>query len=72
MLGLKLNHVNRRVQYVGPDNTEILILWLGFGCLFQLTQGAYWRLMATHYSDVIMGTLVSQITSLTIVYSTVY
>ena len=26
----------------------------------------------THYSDVIMGTVASQITSLTIVYSTVY
>ena len=41
MLGLKLNHVNKR----GP--------WL-------------------HQTDVIMGTIASQITSLTIVYLTVY
>ena len=27
---------------------------------------------SAHYSDVIMGTMASQITSLTIVYSTVY
>ena len=32
----------------------------------------YSRTFLTHYSDVIMGALASQITSLTIVYSTVY
>ena len=31
-----------------------------------------WGIPPVHYSDVIMGTIVSQITSLTIVYSTVY
>ena len=32
----------------------------------------FYRVWWTHYSDVIMGTTASQITSLTIVYSTVY
>ena len=34
--------------------------------------GGYLLIVKYHYSDVIMGTMVSQITSLTIVYSTVY
>ena len=37
------------------------------GCLWNYPVG-YW----SHYNDVIMGAMVSQITSLTIVYSTVY
>ena len=32
----------------------------------------YWYICAPHYNDVIMGAIASQITSLTIVYSTVY
>ena len=39
------------------------------GWLIHYPQIAYFRY---HYSDVIMGSMVSQITSLTIVYSTVY
>ena len=34
--------------------------------------GSIWTHIYIHYSDVIMGTIASQITSLTIVYSTVY
>ena len=33
---------------------------------------ALWRLLWVHYDDVIVGTMASQITSLTIIYSTVY
>ena len=32
----------------------------------------FWHYQLSHYSDVIMGAMASQITSLTIVYSTVY
>ena len=32
----------------------------------------YWVIIGSHYNDVIMGAMASQITSLTIVYSTVY
>ena len=35
----------------------------------EITDGAEWTI---NYSDIIMGTVESQITSLTIVYSTVY
>ena len=42
-----------------------ILLTISHEWLFQLT----WN---KHYSDVIMGTIASQITSLTIVYSTVY
>ena len=35
-------------------------------------KGQKWDAYMTHYSDVIMGTMASQIASLTIVYSTVY
>ena len=38
-------------------------------CLHLITYSRYWE---THYNDVIMGLMESQITSLTIVYSTVY
>ena len=34
--------------------------------------GCLLRVLNLHYGDVIMGTIASQITSLTIVYSTVY
>ena len=33
---------------------------------------AEWHKYVSHYSEIIMGTMTSQITSLTIVYSTVY
>ena len=32
----------------------------------------FWSVYCCHYNDVIMGTIASQITSLTIVYSTIY
>ena len=38
-------------------------------CLHLIIYSRYWE---THYNDVIMGLMESQITSLTIVYSTVY
>ena len=34
--------------------------------------GTYWLVLLSHYGDVIMGTMASQITSLTIVYSIVH
>ena len=41
------------------------------GMTFALASSSYW-ISPCHYSDVIMGIMASQITSLTIVYSTVY
>ena len=42
-----------------------------YGCLESLTElSALWHHF--HYGDIMMGTIASQITSLTIVYSTVY
>ena len=43
--------------------TNIVVFWLKFSCSVFLM---------VHYGDVIMGTMASQITILTIVYSTVY
>ena len=58
-------HRRRCKVFVGPDNCSAnlsctkLIEWIPKWC-------------RVHYNGVIMGTIVSQITSLTIVYSTVY
>ena len=41
-------------------------------CMLSLTAAVYDRARAFHYSDVIMTTMAPQITSLTVVYSTVY
>ena len=42
------------------------------GLSFVLTNQSYKQSLLYHYGDVIMGTIESQITSLTIVYSNVY
>ena len=47
--------------------SEVDRFWWTAGCLFNSL-----RNIASHYGDVIMGAVASQITSLTIVYSTVY
>ena len=41
-----------------------------FHCLLRCN--LYWRAESNHYNDIIMGSIASQITSLTIVYSAVY
>ena len=41
-------------------------------CLYVSQCHLRWLVVCSHYGDVIMGTIASQITSLTIVYSTVY
>ena len=52
--------------------TCIVILWLGIDDKPILVYIMVWRRTRdNHYNDVIMGTMASQITSLTIVYSTV-
>ena len=55
-----------RVNSIGIDR-NLYTCTLGFKLLFCGYKGRAW-----HYSDVIMGSMTSQITSLTIVYSTVY
>ena len=47
----------------------------GFEFTYDESSGGKWDLkpiLPTHYNDVIMGTMASQVTSLAIVYSTVY
>ena len=55
-----------RVNSIGIDR-NLYTCTLGFKLLFCGYKGRAW-----HYSDVIMGSMTFQITSLTIVYSTVY
>ena len=57
---------------VGSNNVEFSIVIHPFADKpgYRLNHVSY--ILATHYSDVIMDTIASQITSLTIVYSTVY
>ena len=62
MSGLNFIHVSKR----GPSNTK-LSYPVSNG---SVDQKVIWPLK--HYNDVIMGAIASQITSLTIVYSTVY
>ena len=52
---------------VWTQNRHHITLWLSYGASFWVP----WR-EGTHYNDVTMGTMTSQITSLMIVYSTVY
>ena len=60
MLGLKLNHVSKRGHR-----------WLSLAAI-ELLNWSTRRYTKMHYGDVIMGMIASQITSFTIVYSTVY
>ena len=60
MLGLKLNHVSKR----GPRDFD---LFINFSGEYRGNQ-----VNPFHYHDVIMGAIASQITSLMIVFSTVY
>ena len=53
-----------------PESAAILILLLST-VLWALHKPEWWK-MWTHYNDVIMSVMASQIASLTIVYSTVY
>ena len=46
--------------------------WQCSACVISLSFNAFQMGSATHYNDVIMGAMASQITSLTIVYSSVY
>ena len=51
----------------------VVIWWRSFFCLTSSeTSLSKWITRILHYDDVIMGAMASQITSLTIVYSTVY
>ena len=51
--------------------TEPTIIWSNVGLLSKVFYGNNLRAVSQHYSDAIMGAIASQITSLTIVYSTV-
>ena len=57
---------------VGPDNTKSLCIDHSFGYPFIEAYIACIVCLLSHYKGVIMGTIASQITSLTIVYSTVH
>ena len=63
MLGLKLIHVSKRGYFVG--RYCFVYSTISMWCCFVF-------LLNKHYNDVIMGAIACQITSLTIVYSTVY
>ena len=57
------------------NDTLSLTLWLPFNhgiCLWCVPLASQLAYFGIHYNDVIMGTMASQITSLTIAYSTVY
>ena len=59
------------VEYI-YNNYQLLVSW-GFCLWFIISSCIVVRsFSASHYTDVIMGAIASQITSLTIVYSTVY
>ena len=63
------------INYIGPlFNTEILCWSVSFNSIYSEKRKSKMKMISTilHYGDVIMGTMPSQITSLTIVYSTVY
>ena len=83
MLGLKLNHVSKRghsKHYVDKYQVRIVSLLSSYLCFLILVLTVWrhqngWRdleKLHAHYSDVIMGAMASQITSLTSIYSTVY
>ena len=58
--------VNIKVTNTTQASSTATMLWCGFNIHTPLIMDL------THYSDIIMSTMTSQITSLTIVYSTVY
>ena len=61
-------HYNTTCMYFWRSHSRITI---GSGdCLTQIRKQQWWT--TSHYDDVIMSAIASQITSLTIVYSTVY
>ena len=55
---------------INSGGKELIIVSKGHGCAMMWT--GYLVVRKEHYCDVIMGAITSQITSLTIVYSTVY
>ena len=67
MLGLKLNHVNKR-GYWSP--CIVCVISLNHHSVVERNFDQ--RMDSMHYNDVIMTKMASQMTSLTIVYSTVY
>ena len=79
MLGLKLIHVSKRARAHPWRNYRAHMLrqkrrrsWRYLEATITWRLGDKGRQFLFHYSDVIMGTITSQTTSLTIVYSTVY
>ena len=60
------------VQYSSRDIHKITTSSFGMVNLILLLTISYMYVVYDHYNDVIMSTMASQITSLTIVYSTVY
>ena len=63
-------HPDWQLWYNGPD-TDVMVPWLQLHLGPNDTYVSH-VMMWWHYTDVIMSTMASQITSLTIVYSTVY
>ena len=62
---LESQDYNKREWYVIRFGEQGIICgWMCNNC--------YWHIYSLHYDDVIMGKMASQITSLTIVYSTIY
>ena len=54
------------------DNWYVFSIWLAKNCYGSLSSLWISGIRSIHYSDVIMGTMASQITSLRVVYSAVY
>ena len=64
-----LNHESLKSAW----NLLVLSMFLEGSCNFKMScLPCHWQAERQHYIDVIMGAIASQITSLTIVYSTVY
>ena len=63
----------KHVYWFRTVRSSFFIVWILYACSIRssLSIGVD-QIFCEHYSDVIMGTIASQITSFTIVYSTVY
>ena len=63
----------KHVYWFRTVQSSFFIVWILYACSIRssLSIGVD-QIFCEHYSDVIMGTIASQITSFTIVYSTVY
>ena len=65
------NQIENQIFFRPKTNIIFIIKMPGYRTLF-ISLDVWYVIKHLHYGDVVMGTVASQITSLTIVYSTVY